>query len=276
MQSLGMAARQRGTSGAQIPTPFYAELENAGIRFYRSQLCLVVGPGGSGKSLLISNLVAKWQRPTLAFLLDQDQVTAAARFVATEFDEPFVQLKSELDTPRVREQLNRLSFVQADFRAEGLEDIRLQLAAYIERYGLAPEVLVVDNLGNLASGYADEWAILKALTLDLDVLAREHEMLVIAAHHTTDKPSTEPLPRSDILGKLAQYARLILSVGFNSFSGSYKLAPVKNSSGPSDPMATSPIEFSAVPANMQIRSLAAAPVDFAAQRMRDFKLRVTA
>jgi AAA domain len=268
-----MSARSRATSGAQIETPAYPELEAAGIRFFRSQLCLIVGPGGSGKSLLISNLVAKWQRPTLAFLLDQDQSTAAARMVATHFNEPFIDLKAELDTPRVREQLNRLSFVQADFRAEGLEDIRLQLAAYIERYGQAPEILIVDNLGNLASGYADEWAILKALTLDLDVMAREHEMLVIAAHHTTDEPSTEPLPRSKILGKLAQYARLIISVGFNSFSGEYKLSPVKNSSGPSDPMATKPITFEAVPANMQIRSLVAEPVDFAAERMAAFKLK---
>lgn len=252
MQSLGMAARNRGSTGEQLPTPWYPTLEAAGVRFWRSQLCLIVSPGGAGKSLLISNLIAKWSRPTLAFLLDQDQATAAARFAATEIDAPFLDLKRELSDPVTAEVLGRMGFIQADFKAESLEDIQVQLDAWLERYGEPPEVLVVDNLGNMTSGYDDEWKILKALTLELDVMARKYEMLIIAAHHTTDAPSTEPLPRSSILGKISQYPRLIISVAFNAFTGEYKLAAVKNSSGPQDPMASNPLVFEANPANMQV------------------------
>lgn len=252
MQSLGMAARNRGNTGQQLPTPFYQSLENAGIRFWRSQLALVVGPGSSGKSVFIANLVVKWGRPALGFLLDQDSATAASRFAATEMDEPFLELKKNLDAPTTVETLARLGFIQTDFKAESLEDIQRQLDAYIERYGVPPEVVVVDNLGNMTSGYAEEWAALKAMTLELDIMARKYECLIICAHHTTDAPTTEPLPRSSILGKISQYPRLIISVAFNVYSGEYKLAAVKNSSGPTDAMATNPLTFSANLGNMQI------------------------
>lgn len=248
-----MAALNRGSTGLQLPTPFYRSLETAGIRFWRSQLALVVGPGSAGKSVFISNLVAKWKRPTMAFLLDQDAATAASRFAATEMDAPFLEIKADLDDMTTRLTLAELGFIQTDFKAESLEDIQLQLDAYIERYGVPPEVVVIDNLGNMTSGYENEWAALKALTLELDIMARAYECLVICAHHTTDAPSTEPLPRSAILGKISQYPRLIISVAFNPHSQEYKLAAVKNSSGPTDPTAANPLVFEANLANMQIR-----------------------
>jgi hypothetical protein len=247
-----MAAKNRGSTGQQLPTPFYPSLEQAGVRFWRSQLCLVVGPGSAGKSLLISNLVARWERPALTFLLDQDQATAAARFAATLLDESFLELKQDLGSSQAEAALESLAFVQTDFKAESLDDIQLQLDAYIERYGIPPEVVVVDNIGNMTSGYDDEWSTLKALTLELDMMARKYEMLVICAHHTRDEPTTEPLPRSAILGKISQYPRLILSVAYNPYSLEYKIAAVKNSSGPTDPTAASPLVFEANPGNMQV------------------------
>lgn len=269
MQSLGMAARNRGSTGQQLPTPFYPSLESAGIRFWRSQLTLVVGPGGSGKSVFIANLIVKWGRPTLGFLLDQDAATAASRFAATQMDLPFLELKRELDDPCTVETLAALGFIQTDFKAESLEDIQLQLDAYIERYGVPPEIIVVDNLGNMTSGYDDEWKTLKALTLELDIMARKYEMLVICAHHTTDQPSTEPLPRSAILGKIAQYPRLIISVANNPFSGEFKVAAVKNSSGPQDPAAGNPLSMDADLANMQIQeSVSATTVNHAEEYLR--------
>ena len=247
-----MAARNRGSTGEQLPTPFYPSLERAGIRFWRGTSVLVVGPGSAGKSLLIQNLAARWGHRTLTFLLDQDQATAAARFAATQLDEPFLDLKKQLDDPRVVETIAGMSYIQTDFRAEALSDIELQLEAYIERYGEPPVVLVVDNLGNMAEASEDVWGTLKALTLILDEMARNYEMLVICAAHTSDAPTTEPLPRSAILGKLHQYPRLILSVAWNEYSAEYKLAAVKNSMGPTDAMAAKPLTFVANPANMQV------------------------
>lgn len=271
MQSLGMAARNRGSTGLQLPTEFYPSLERQGIRFWRSQLALVVGPGGSGKSVFIANLVVKWQRPTLAFLLDQDAATAASRFAATQMDLPFLELKRELDDPYTVKTLEDLSFVQTDFKAECLEDIQLQLDAYIERYGVPPEIVVVDNLGNMTSGFAEEWSALKALTLELDIMARKYECLVICAHHTTDQPSTEPLPRSMILGKIAQYARLIISVANNPFGGEFKVCAVKNSSGPQDPAAGNPLSLNSNLAHMQIVEPEAPQVNHAEEYLKSLR-----
>jgi hypothetical protein len=167
-------------------------------------------------------------------------------------DQPFLELKRDLDEPHTVDTLSRLGFIQTDFKAESLDDVQLQIDAYLERYGVPPEVLVIDNLGNMTSGLEDEWGALKALTLELDIMARKYEMLVLCAHHTRDEPTTEPLPRSAILGKLSQYPRLILSVAYNPYDCVYKLAAVKNSSGPTDPTAVNPLSFSANLGNMQI------------------------
>lgn len=273
MLSLSMAAKARGSSGEQIKADFYPSLERRGIRFWRSQFVLVVGPGSAGKSLLIANLIAKWGRPCLAFLLDQDQATAAARFAATELNEPFLDIKQDLDRIEVIEALNGMSAIQADFHAECLDDVQLQLDAYIERYGVPPDVVVVDNLGNMTTGFDDEWQTLKALTLELDMMARNYEMLVIGAAHTKDEPTTEPLPRSAILGKLHQYPRLILSVAYNAYDSLYKLAAVKNSSGPTDSMAASPLVFEANPGNMQITEPAGPIRNHSEDALSDFHAR---
>lgn len=251
MLSLSRAAQSRGQTGVPLAAPFYPSMERRGVRFHRSQLALVVGPGGSGKSVFIANLLVKWRRPALLFALDQDKATAASRLAATVLNEPFAELKDRLDDGKVQSALSDLRFIQADFGAEGMEDIQLQLEAYIERYGVPPEVLVLDNLGNMTSGYADEWATLKALSLELDQMARDYEMCVIAAHHTTDQLSIDPLPRNMILGKIAQYPRLIISVA-NDGKGCFKLAAVKNSSGPQDPAATEPISLNCDLSRMQV------------------------
>ena len=273
MQSLAQAARNRGDSGQQLATPFYPSLERNGIRFWRSQLWLVVGPGSAGKSLFISNLVTKWGKPTLAFLLDQDQATAAARFAATQINKPFLDLKKNLEEPYTAEVLGSMGYIQTDYKAECLDDIQLQLDAYIERYGEPPWVIVIDNIGNMSSGFDDEWKVLKALTLELDVMARKYEMLIICAHHTTDAPTTEPLPRSAILGKVSQYARGILSVAYNPYDRVYKVAIVKNSSGPTDAAASNPISFDADPSCMQVTERQGEYVSPAADYLSAFRMR---
>lgn len=266
-----MAGKTRGSSGENLATPFYPSLERAGIRFWRSQLCLVVGPGSAGKSLFISNLVVQWGRSTMAFLLDQDQATAAARFAATALDEPFLDLKKHLDEPRVGETLASMGFIQTDFRAETLDDIELQLEAYIERYGEPPQILVVDNLGNMASTMADQWDVLKALTLEIDVMCRKYEMLALCAAHTKDAPTTEPMPRGATLGQLHQYPRLILSVAYNPYDCVYKVAAVKNSSGPTDAMASNPVAFDANPGNMQVTERTKPLGNVSADRLAQFR-----
>jgi hypothetical protein len=228
----------------------YPALRRREAEVCKAQLCLVVGPPSAGKSLLINNLIVRMRVPTLSFMLDTDQLTAAARFGAILSGDPFGKVKENIDDYTGR--LSTLKDVQAAFRADDMDDIHLQVNAFEQRYGLPPDLLAVDNLGNMTSAMDNEWALLKALCLELDLLARDQQCAVIAAAHTTDLSSCEPAERTKILGKITQYPRLILSVGFDPATGQYKVAVVKNSSGPTDVRAERPVIMYADPSRMYL------------------------
>lgn len=228
----------------------YRALESRGVQVCRGQLTLIVGPPSAGKSLLINNLVVRMGVPTLSFMLDTDQLTAAARFGAILSGEHFHNVKANIDT--YEGTLSKLRDVQVAFRADDMDDINLQVSAFEQRYGLPPDLLCVDNLGNMTSSMDNEWALLKALALELDQLARDNQCAVIAAAHTTDLTSCEPAARDKILGKISQYPRLILSVGLDANTGQYRIAIVKNSSGRTDARAEHPVVMFADPSRMQL------------------------
>lgn len=248
--SLAQAADRRGQAGQPLPT-VYAALEAAGANICLAQLTLIMGPPSAGKSLLGMNLLSAWQRPSLAFLLDTDQLSAAARFASIISGEFFAATKANIDDYRPA-LAREAAHIQTAFHATDADDIDLQLAAYAQRFGQPPDVLLVDNLGNMSSGFDGEWAVLKAMCLELDNIARREQIAVVACHHTTDLETMEPASRTKMLGKVSQYARLILSVNFNDATGDYKVAVVKNSSGPTDVRAERPIQMWADPARVAV------------------------
>jgi hypothetical protein len=247
--SLAQAAEKRGSAGIPLPNmwPCLAQRE---AYINRGQLTLIVGPASAGKSLMSMNYIVKARVPTLAFFLDADQLTVAARFGAILTKEPFSTVKGSID--EYLGALHQVKDVQAVFNGETLDDLKLQVQAYEARYGAYPSMILIDNLGNLTSSMADEWTLLKALTLELDKLAKEWQCAIVATHHTTDLNTCEPAQRTAILGKITQYPRLIFSIGFNPESWEYKVAIVKNSSGPSDPQAMNPVVMWADTAKMQL------------------------
>jgi hypothetical protein len=250
MMNLAQAAARRGAAGVPLPT-VYQTLANAEVNICRGQLTLIVGPPSAGKSLLGMNLLYGMGQPALAFLLDVDQLSAAARFAAIMTGDEFSKAKAGIDN--YREQLaGKCGHIQTAFYGRELEDVHLQMDAFSQRMGLPPEVMLVDNLGNMSSAFDGEWAVLKAATLELDELARSEQTAVIATAHTTDLDTCEPAQRTKILGKISQYARLILSVGYNDITHEFKIAVVKNSSGPSDIRAERPLTLWAKPSCMAL------------------------
>jgi hypothetical protein len=206
--------------------------------------------------MLAMTALARMGVSALAFLLDTDELTASARFGAILTAQPFDHIKSQIiegnGAPYRERILAAMPHVQASFHAPSAEDVHLEMQAFEQRFGQPPDAVLVDNLGNQTSAFGDEWAVLKALTLEYDQLARETQAAVIACHHTTDLESAEPAQRTKILGKISQYARLILSVGYNDLTGEYKVAAVKNTSGPSDRNALNPVVLLARPDTMQL------------------------
>lgn len=237
-----------------MPTVF-PRLAREGADICRSQLTLIVGPPSAGKSLLTMHMIAKMCVPTLAFLLDTNETTAAARFGSLLTGEEFRTIKTAIvegtDTRNYRERLAEgMPYIRVAFQAAGPEDVEREMKAYEQRYGLPPDCVLIDNLGNQTSGLENEWAALKALTLEYNDIARRAQCAIIACHHTTDLESAEPAQRTKILGKVTQYARLILSVGWNDATGEFRVAIVKNTEGKTDAKAARPLVFYADPARM--------------------------
>jgi hypothetical protein len=201
------------------------------------------------------NLLAAMAIPSMAFFLDTTELTASARFASILTQEDYLAIKQKIiegeDRYRIELQ-DRLPDLQAVFHAPGPDEVQLQINAFEQRYGLPPDAVVLDNLGNQASSFDNEWQVSKALTLEYDMMARREQVALIATAHTTDLDSAEPAQRTKLLGKISQYARLIFSVAYNDQSGEFKIAVVKNSEGKSDVGAKNPIVLYADPARMQL------------------------
>lgn len=254
MLSLAQALTLRGAAGVPLP-PVYPSLEKAGVHICRSQLSLIVGKPGSGKSFFGMCLIALMKVPTLAFLLDTNELTASARFASIVTKDAFQDVKAAVidgDQDYGQALSAELGHIRVCFHAPTVEDVEREIMGFDQRYGLPPDAVFVDNLGNQASGLMDEWAATKALTLEYDGLAKKYQCAVMATAHTTDLSGSEPAERTKILGKVTQYPRVILSVGYNENEGRLGVAVVKNTEGPSDPKAERPIVFTADPARMQL------------------------
>jgi hypothetical protein len=117
-----------------------------------------------------------------------------------------------------------------------LDDIELEIRAYVELFGEAPQLIVIDNLMNVAAETDNEWAGLRAIMMELHDMARKTEACVLVLHHVSEQSEygspTEPPARRAIHGKVSQLPALILTMGYNPINGELKIAPVKNRFGP--------------------------------------------
>src|SRR6185437_3665150 len=257
MMTIGQALARRGDSGVPLPV-VYPSLAARGANICKSQLTLLVAPPSGGKTLLALNLLTKLPKDVsiLAFLLDGGgYLVAGTKLACCITGDVYADVKASImdGDDRYLSLVNRsLPNLFTVFHASGLDDVQREINAHEQRFGLPPDVVLIDVLGSIAGQYDDEWGTLKAMTLELDSIAQAEQCAVIAAHHTTDLVTTDPAERTKILGKITQYPRLVLSVGFNADTGEYKIAVVKNSEGKTDAKASDPLVLWADPATMRL------------------------
>lgn len=247
-RALGLAS-----SAACLPdVPDLRELHAHGVRPRRGQLMMIAGQPGSMKSTLAMWWAARMAIPTLYFSADMAPHTASTRLAAVLSGDRVSDVSDALEGPgRVYyEWVLEQSKIQFCFDSgPSLEDIALEVDAYVETYDAWPELIVIDNVMNVDTGL-DMYQGAMLVMSELHSLARVTSANVWALHHTTEATTLEPWqtqPRKDIQGKISQLPEMILTVAYEEATGGFRIAPVKNRNSRADPTGRTYFELQALP-----------------------------
>lgn len=209
------------------------------IKFRRGQVCMVAAAPNAGKSMFALIYAIKAKVPTLFFSADTDTTTVMMRGASHVSGHSQLSVETNLatNTHYYDQYFTKLSHIKWVFDSSpSLDDIELEIRAYVELYGQAPELIVIDNLMNVTAETDNEWAGLRAIMMEFHDMARKTEACVLVLHHVSEQseygsPSKPPHRRS-IHGKVSQLPALILTLGYDPGGASLYVAAVKNRFGP--------------------------------------------
>jgi hypothetical protein len=217
----------------------WKDLNQKQIKFRRGQVCMVAAAPNAGKSMFALIYAIRAKVPTLFFSADTDTATVMIRVASALSGHGQVSVETNLqNNPRYYDQyLGNMSHIQWCFDSSpSLDDIELEVKAYVELYGVTPELIVVDNLMNVVAEHDNEWAGLRQIMMELHDMARKTEACVMVLHHVSEQgeygDTTTPPQRRAIHGKVSQLPSLILTLGYSPSEGTLRVAPVKNRFGP--------------------------------------------
>jgi replicative DNA helicase len=217
----------------------WTDLNQKQIKFRRGQVCMVAAAPNAGKSMFALVYAIRAKVPTLFFSADTDTATVMIRAASALSGHGQVSVEAQLqrNSSAYKEDLKGISHIQWCFDSSpSLDDIELEVKAYVELYGVAPELIVIDNLMNVVAEHDNEWAGLRQIMVELHDMARKTEACVMVLHHVSEQTeygdTTRPPARRAIHGKVSQLPSLILTLGYSPTEGTLRVAPVKNRFGP--------------------------------------------
>ena len=238
MLNLNRAWRGSNTNATPLPD-VWADLAKKQIKFRRGQVCMVAAAPNVGKSMFALIYAIKAKVPTLFFSADTDTATVMMRAASHLSGHSQLMVEANLNSNRhyYDKYLSEMESIQFVFDSSpSLDDIELEIKAYVELFGIPPELIVVDNLMNVVSESDNEWAGLRAIMVEFHDMARKTEACVLVLHHVSEQTeygkTTEPPARRAIHGKVSQLPALILTLGFDPYNKVLKVAAVKNRFGP--------------------------------------------
>jgi len=227
-----------GVTTRATPLPdVWKNLVKQSIKFRRGQVCMVAAAPNAGKSMFALIYAIKAQVPTLFFSADTDTATVMIRAAAhlSGHSQMAVEQNIEKRANYYDAHLVKTSHIQWVFDSSpSLDDIEMEIKAYLELYGIAPQLIIIDNLMNVAAETDNEWAGLRAIMMELHDMARKTEACVLVLHHVSEQSEygspMMPPPRRAIHGKVSQLPALILTLGYDP-TGLLRVAAVKNRFG---------------------------------------------
>lgn len=209
------------------------------IKFRRGQVCMVAAAPNAGKSMFALIYAIKAKVPTLFFSADTDTTTVMMRAASHTSGHSQITVESNLagNSKHYNHHFQKIDHIKWVFDSSpSIDDLELEIRAYVELYGIAPELIIIDNLMNVAAETDNEWSGLRAIMMELHDMARKTEACVMVLHHVSEQseygsPSKPPARRA-IHGKVSQLPALILTLGYDPGQATLAVAAVKNRFGP--------------------------------------------
>jgi RecA-family ATPase len=236
--NLNRAWRGSNTNATPLPD-VWKSLATKQIKFRRGQVCMIAAAPNAGKSMFALIYAVKAKVPTLFFSADTDTATVMMRAASHLSGHSQLLVEANLNSNRhyYDKYLSNMENIQFVFDSSpSLDDIELEVKAYVELYGVPPELIVIDNLMNVVAESDNEWAGLRAIMVEFHDMARKTEACVMVLHHVSEQSeygkTTLPPARRAIHGKVSQLPALILTLGFDPLDSTLKVASVKNRFGP--------------------------------------------
>lgn len=241
MLTLRQALFQKNDSGVPLPT-VWTSLEQQGIRFLQGQYVLVCAAPGIGKSAFVLTKVLKSGVPALYLSADSDEFTQTTRAMsilngwpmeksAQMYRDDKEQAVKTLDATNVLFDFNPSPTLNQ------LEDVVKATTELMDDY---PQMIVVDNITNVISGFAgndeDPFAGLELLNDYLHSLARNTGACVVGLHHVKGdhNDGNKPIPLSGIKGQIGRVPEMILTlhrIPSDHGPDTLNVSAVKNRSG---------------------------------------------
>lgn len=241
MQSLTSALRHNEGVGEPLPTVFRS-LARKGWKLRRAQVAMFAAAPNVGKSAFALGLVQTMKLPTLYVSADTDPFTTILRVAAKQTDTAIDVIEKELEVEEFKTYyegvVRSVDFIRFVFEpGPTLEDIDLEVSAFVEVYGAPPEVIVIDNIMNVECDDGDEIRGLRLVMKAMHHLARKTGAAVLVLHHLTGEweDGEKPAPRRALYGKISQLAENIYTLGKTGMF--FGVSCTKNRNGAADPTA---------------------------------------
>lgn len=239
MLSLQKGYGRSAQVGQPLPT-VYKNFEANKVTFRRSATSMLAAAAGQFKSCLALNLLVGWAQAGaygLYFSADADEFTTAKRAAAILTGRTVEDAETGLrsGTGPFHDSLSAMDNTRWIYKPATIDEVDRELRGFESVYGSFPHVVVIDNLMNMDDAADGDHNNMRMFIRDIDIMAREAECHVLVLHHTSEGnwAAGQPPPRSAVMGKIAQFPRLMLTVGVNEET--MNVAVVKNTNGPQDP-----------------------------------------
>ena len=215
------------------PVPTLHSLTALGVQPRRTQLMMIAGKPGSGKSDFALWWAASTGTSVLYFSADMAPRTAVTRLAARASGEKSEVIRNDPERFTGYVQDSNVTFCFDG--SPSFDDMYAELEAYVEYWDAFPDIIVVDNLLNLSG--VDEYTGALWGMKELHRMARETGASVWVLHHTQEirgQTAQVPQGRVDISYKISQLPEIILTVAFDRNDWTFLVAPVKCRDGRDD------------------------------------------